>query len=147
MEISSKADKLFLDEPGKNILSAIIIQQSRGSLWACRVESIMRFIALDLQTMAALQKVFARCPRARSVFGACPRTQRLAAFSSSSSNPVFELKTCKVPQSKRRSFLQESEQHLPRKTTLAKMHGFWISESWEDDAGEGFSASLWEYGQ
>ena len=99
------------------------------------------------ENMAALQKALARCVQARTVFGAGIRTQRFAAFSSSSSNAVFELKTCKVPQSKRHDFLRESEQHLPRKTTLAKMHGFWISESWEDDVGEGYVASLWEYGQ
>lgn len=97
--------------------------------------------------MAALQKALAQCANPRTVLEAGLRKQRFAAFSSSSSNPIFELKTCKVPQSKRQSFLQQSEQHLPRKTNLAKMHGFWVSESWEDDVGEGFVASLWEYGQ
>lgn len=106
----------------------------------------MRFIA-TAENMAALQRAFTRCLQARAVLGAGLRGQRLAAFSSSSSNPVFELKMCKVPPSKRQDYLSSSQHHLPEKTALAKMHGFWVSESWKDDAGEGIVASLWEYGQ
>ena len=96
--------------------------------------------------MAALQRAFTRCLQSRTLLQTGPLGQRFAGFSSSSYNPVFELKMCKVPQGKREDFLSSSEQHLPRKTSLAKMHGFWVSESWKDDVGEGLVASLWEYG-